>query len=259
MKSFLEIKNRLKEMIKGTSLEPMAKSILNVATKTGQDDFNTQDNAWTNEIMYRVLTPSSNCIDVGCNTGDFLITIQKIATSGYHYAFEPIPRLANRLKKRFPNVDTREIALSDSEGEATFWYAVNSPATSSLDKQVCEERTSNAVVEPITVKTQTLDNILPSDFKVDLIKVDVEGVEFQVFKGATRTLKTYKPYVIFEHGKSNFDEQHEDGLHDRRIYDLFVSECGLKIYDLKSWLEGSSALSLNEFTTSPRWNFLAAP
>lgn len=261
MKSFLEIKNRLKEMLKGTFLEPFAKSVLNVTKpKTEPDLVNIQDNAWTNEIMHRVLHPGANCIDVGCNTGDFLLTIQRIATSGYHYAFEPIPRLASRLKKRFPNVDVREVALSDSEGEATFWYAVNSPATSSLDKQVCEARTTNAIVEPITVKTQRLDNVLPPDFKVDLIKVDVEGAELQVLKGATRTIKTHKPYVIFEHGKSNFDEHSEGWSHDRRIYHLLVNECGMKIYHLKSWIEGSSvALSLDEFTTSPVWNFLAAP
>ena len=90
--------------------------------------------------------------------------------------------------------------MSNSETETTFWYVVNSPALSSLDKQCCESHLPNAITEPITVKTQRLDNILAPYFKVDFIKVDVEGVELEVFRGAIQTLKTYKPYIVFESG-----------------------------------------------------------
>ena len=70
--------------------------------------------------MQRVLSKHSNCIDVGCNTGDFLKQMLKFAPLGYHYAFEPIPRLATKLKKRFPNTDVKNVALSNSETETTF-------------------------------------------------------------------------------------------------------------------------------------------
>ncbi len=90
----------LKELIRGTFLNAFARSILNILIPLAQYKvINRQDTAFTTQIMSRVLTNHSNCIDVGCNTGDFLIKILQLSPLGYHYAFEPIPRLANRLKK----------------------------------------------------------------------------------------------------------------------------------------------------------------
>lgn len=255
MKNLLEMKNLLKELIKGTSFEPLAMSVSELVKPV-----NRQDNAWTNQILTRVLTKNSNCIDVGCNTGDFVKPILQLAPLGYHYAFEPIPRLATRLRKRFPNIDVRQIALSDSEGETTFWYVVSAPALSSLKKQSCDVHDPDAVTEPITVKTQRLDDVLTPEFKIDFIKVDVEGAELQVFRGGVQTLKNHKPYIVFEHGGVDSSEEYHDGIwHDGRIYDLLVNECSLQIFELQSWLGGIAPLSREQFLRSSAWNFLATP
>jgi hypothetical protein len=42
--------------------------------------------------------------------------------------------------------------------------------------------------------------VLPENFRVDFIKIDVEGGELLVMKGAAGIMKKYKPVVIFEHG-----------------------------------------------------------
>jgi FkbM family methyltransferase len=259
MRKVLEIRNIFKEMIKGTSIEPFARSIVDFVNPPGPSFItNKHNNACTNKIMERVLTKQSNCIDIGCNTGEFLNQILQLAPLGYHYAFEPIPRLASRLRKRFPNTDVRQIALSDLEGETTFWYVVSSPALSSL-KQPSNSSDTSAPTETITVKTERLDDILAPEFKIDFIKVDVEGVELQVFQGGIRTLKTHKPYIVFEHGGTDSKEWHDGRWHDERIYDLLVNECSLKIFELGSWLEGLAPLSRDEFTKSSAWNFLATP
>lgn len=255
MKNLLEMRNSLKEMVKGSFLDPFARTIWDIVNPPkGSGITNRQDNAFITQIMHRVLNKNSNCIDIGCNTGDFLGEILQLAPLGYHYAFEPIPRLASRLRKRFPNTDVREIALSDSEGETTFWYVVSAPALSSLNQQSCNSRGSNEVTEPIKVKTQRLDDILTPDLKIHFIKVDVEGAELQVFQGANRTLKTHKPYIVFEHGVSD-----SEGCHDARIYDLLVNQCGMQIFGLASWLDGSAALTQDEFTKCYAWNFIATP
>ena len=249
MKKLLEMRNLLKEMIKGTSLEPFTKSVFELVNPPkGSALTNKQDNAWTNQILLRVLTQHSNCIDIGCNTGDFLSQILDLAPLGYHYAFEPLPRLATRLKKRFPNTDVRQVALSDAEGEATFCYFVSAPALSRLKTKNFDDHNSNEPIESITVKTERLDDILAPDLKIHFIKIDVEGVESQVFKGALRTLKMHRPYIVFEHGGK-----------DARVYDLLINQCGLQIFELKSWLDGLAPLSQDEFTKCYAWNFLAAP
>ncbi|MBD2774954.1 FkbM family methyltransferase [Iningainema sp. BLCCT55] len=256
MKMFFEIKNSFKEMLKGTPIENFAKSTYDLLIPSSYEmDLNKQDNALMSQILQRILNQESNCIDIGCNTGDVLAHIVQLSPSGYHYAFEPLPRLATRLKNKFPHVDIRQVALSNSEGETSFWYVVNAPALSSLKKDIWKRHIRDAITENITVKTQRLDDILNPELKIDLVKVDVEGVELEVLKGAIRTLKTHRPYVFFEHGEL------VDGkpVHDRRIYDLLVNECNLHIFELRSWLQGLSPLSLDEYLHTGVWNFFAAP
>jgi hypothetical protein len=52
------------------------------------------------------------------------------------------------------------------------------------------------------VKVGRLDDVLPEDFPVSFIKVDANGGEADVFRGATRTLQTWRPFIAFEHGES---------------------------------------------------------
>lgn len=163
-KFILESKNFLKENLKGSFLEEFAKKIYKLTQGQRKIDFivNEEDNNLAIKILHKILTKDSNCIDIGCNTGDFLIPILKLSPFGKHYAFEPIPRLANRLKKKFPKTEVIEVALSDYDGEATFWYVADAPALSSLKKDFWNRHITNAVAESITVKTQKLDNVLPS-------------------------------------------------------------------------------------------------
>ena len=46
------------------------------------------------ELMSRVLSADSNCVDVGCHQGQFLREFLKYAPRGRHFAFEPLPHLA---------------------------------------------------------------------------------------------------------------------------------------------------------------------
>ncbi len=136
----------------------------------------------------------------------------------------------------------------------TFWYVVNSPALSSLKKDMWNLHSPDALTESIVVKTQRLDDILPANLKIDFIKLDVEGVEYSVFEGSQKTIKNNQPYIVFEHGLDDSGKGH-----DSRIYDLPVNECCLEIFELKSWLEGLSPLTKKQFINSGFWNFLAVP
>jgi FkbM family methyltransferase len=252
----LELRNFIKEVIKGTPFEKIAKSIYhNFSHQKNRLMLDgKKDDILANKILHRLLDKDSNCIDIGCNTGDFLIPILKLAPKGYHLAFEPIPRLAHRLRKRFPNIDIKEIALSDHEGETIFWYVVNAPALSSLQKQSWNIHIPDAITEALKVKVEKLDDIVNKQVKIHFIKLDVEGTELQVFNGAKQTLKAHRPYILFEHGKTDSNKKH-----DHRIYDLLVRECGLEIFQLQDWLDGLPALSPDKFMASPAFNFLAVP
>lgn len=237
-RSILSAKNYLKETIKGILLEKFIKLLHGFLKRNQKIDFilNAEDDKIKVEILHRIFTEKSNCIDIGCNKGNFLILIKKLSPLGYHYAFEPIPRLADRLKKRFPKVNVMEAALS------------------SLNKDVWNRYIPDALTESIALKTKIFDDILPANLKLGFIKVDVEGVEYSVFKGGEQTIKNQRSYIIVEHG-SNLTTK----LRAHRIYDFLVDDCDLQIFELKSWLNRSAPLTINQFIDASAWNFLAAP
>lgn len=254
-----KVKTFVKFQVRGTVFEPLARRIWDIVNPPSPDILTSrQDDTYMTQIMSRVLTKDSNCIDVGCYEGEFLISMLRLAPLGYHYAFEPIPRLAKRIKQKFPDIDVRQIALSDSENEVCFHSVVGKPAYSGLRERTYPD--SSETVEIIKVKTQELDTILAPDLKVNLIKIDVEGAELLVFKGAIQTLKKHKPYILFEHGKGAADHY---GTTPDMIYGLLVHECGLKVFCLKDWLTSSNPLSQQEFISiyehKAIWNFLATP
>ena len=51
------------------------------------------------EVMSRVLSPESCCVDIGCHKGQFLTEYMNCAPKGTHFAFEPIPYLYEQLPK----------------------------------------------------------------------------------------------------------------------------------------------------------------
>ena len=100
----------------------------------------------------------------------------------------------------------------------------------------------------------TLDELLPLNYKPDLIKVDVEGAELEVFRGSINTLQKYHPYLVFEHdtgGYNSYDTKPSE------IWKLLVLDLGYRIFEL----EGEGPLSEERFSdlteSGKRWNFIA--
>ncbi len=148
--------------------------------------------------------PGDVAVDVGANKGAYLYWMRHaVGTSGSVLAFEPQPGLARYLESvrrgmRWENVSIRECALSDASGRRVLhvpgWE--NSPGAS-LEAAVAEPGSGGRDRE---VEVDTLDHQLESGGcgRVALIKVDVEGHELAVFRGAERTLSTLRPALLFE-------------------------------------------------------------
>ena len=69
-----------------------------------------------------LLGPDDNCIDVGANHGYVLERAVHAAPLGHHVAYEPIPQLAEQLRRRFPSADVRNAAVSDAAGVMPFHF-----------------------------------------------------------------------------------------------------------------------------------------
>lgn len=143
-------------------------------------------------------------IDIGANLGYMSLNAEKIVgKEGKVLSFEPDTKILPLLKKnKFINnsdIIIIENAVSDHTGIEIFNIATESGLS----------RLNNAhnnlvgleLFEQIEVKTDTLDNFINElipNRPVKLIKIDVEGLELRILRGAVNSLKNYCPVLILE-------------------------------------------------------------
>lgn len=219
-------------------LKKILKSLPIAFTKNQQYDQQTQ------QVLRRVCGPTTNCVDIGCHKGEVLELMLKYAPQGQHFGFEPIPVLYQDLVRHFAqygNCHFYQIGLSDTPGEASFNYVVSNPAYSGFLKRKYdkphEEDTS------IRVRKARLDQTLPADARIGLIKIDVEGAELEVLRGATYILRRDQPVIIFEHGLGASDYY---GTRPEQVFDL-LREVGLHVSTMARWLAHKPAFTEQEF------------
>lgn len=214
----------------------------------------------TYQVLQRALKPASTCVDVGCHEGLVLESMVKLAPSGRFYAFEPIPEMFEALKSKFPSprITLSNVALSNQAGVVSFNHVVSNPGYSGLRKRTYDR--PDETDRTISVPTDRMDNVIPRTERVDVIKVDVEGAELQVFEGAVETIKRCMPFIIFEHGLGAADCY---GTRPSQIFDLLCGECGLKISLLQNWLDRRKPLSRkgfeDQFDHRTNYYFIAHP
>lgn len=211
------------------------------------------DNDHLRAILGAILQPDSNCIDVGAHEGVFLSDITRLAPRGRHIAYEPLPDLAAELARRFPSVDVRRRALSDHQGEAEFAHVVTRPGWSGFRERPYPDRET---VRRISVRTESLDTAIPPDYVPHFIKIDVEGAEEQVLRGAMETVRRHRPIVALEHGLGSADYY---GTRPETIHTMLTVGAGLSIFDLDGGGPYSAEAFVRAYERSQRVNFLARP
>lgn len=208
-----------------------------------------RDNAGMRLLLAALLRPGDTCIDVGAHGGSFLQEIVRLAPDGHHMAFEPIADLAADLARRFPGVDVRNAAASDRTGETTFTYVPEAPGYSGI-----RPRSYPIAVRPetITVEMLAIDDVFPGEETLRLLKIDVEGGELLVLRGAEKTLRRCRPTIFFEHGRGAFDHYGESHL---ALFDLLAS-IGYRLLDLDGNVHDRAAFD-ETFNLGTHWNFVA--
>jgi FkbM family methyltransferase len=148
-------------------------------------------------VLAAVLREDATYVDVGANRGQLLRVALRVAPGARHVAFEPIPELAAELRRSFPEVDSRQLALSARPGTAEFCHFRTMDGWSGLRRspEVSDER---GAPQYIQVQVSTLDAEL-AELDPRVIKIDVEGAELQVLEGSRELLARARPFVIFEH------------------------------------------------------------
>lgn len=123
------------------------------------------------------------CIDIGANVGyTTLAMLKNVGQDGFVYAIEPSPQNIDTLRKnveynRFSNIcSVSQCVISDRSGIIDFWLSVH-PNLSSVHK-------TDKSTEKIGVESYTLGVFLSGRLYPNFIKMDVEGHEVEIFRGA---------------------------------------------------------------------------
>ena len=210
-------------------------------------------------IFQKCITPGTNCIDIGAHKGEMLAEFLKLSPSGHHFAFEPIPVMYKELARRYSQkAQVYPYALAAQSGKATFNYVRNAPAYSGLRKR--QYAVASPDIEEIQVEVRTLDELIPSNLAIGLIKIDVEGAEYEVISGGIDTISRNKPYLLFEFGKGASDYY---GTDPGEFFDLFTETLGMRVRSLPAFLSNGPAYTREGFIhcydSITEYYFIAAP
>lgn len=175
----------------------------------------TLRDAW----FYPYINKESVIIDVGAAYGSW--SIPGAILGGHVYSFEPRPAIYDNLVHNFEinglkNYTAIEMAVSDHDSTATMCNAHNSSTIKEGQEHVL---CSSTFEVPVT----TIDTIVENQKipRVDYIKVDAEGVELEVLKGAARTIERFHPYILVENHLGHGTSEQEVKDFVRSVHDLY--------------------------------------
>jgi FkbM family methyltransferase len=153
------------------------------------------------QLMVRHIHPRSAVYDIGANIGvHTLLMARQVGPDGRVYAFEPVPELHERLSENVAlnpslarNVETVQQALSDEVGTADFYTGENMAVG-----HLAASGTPTGL--RLRVPTNTLDTFVFGGQHVppSFMKIDVEGAESRVLRGAQRVLLESRPVLLVD-------------------------------------------------------------
>ena len=201
-------------------------------------------------VLASALGPDAIYVDVGTNRGQLLREAVRVAPQGRHVAFEPIPELAEEVRRAFPGVDCRRKALGARPETAQFCHFRRLDGWSGLRRQP-EISDARGAPEFITVEVSTLERELDGVHPA-VVKIDVEGAELAVLEGAREVLARARPMLLFEHQPQAAALY---GADSGTLWDL-LAEHGYRIFAVT----GAGPLERSRFATDTIVvNWLATP
>lgn len=156
--------------------------------------------------------PGHAILDIGANHGKFTKNFARLHGGACPVlAFEPLPynfSILTGVTRAYPSVRRFNVAVSDRAGTADLFVPAKqsgriSPGAAHLGETSASADFGTATarqVYKITVPTETLDALLTREGSpaIDLMKIDVQGAETYVFRGAANTLAAHHPAIYVE-------------------------------------------------------------
>lgn len=146
--------------------------------------------------IHQWVKPGDHALDIGANVGAITLALAKqVGPSGCVSAFEPGPPFFDRLRANVALnpalqkvVRLNRVGLSDEKGELLWGEDQVFPGNARLGQ-------GGTTPVPVTTLDQFFATPPP---RLDFMKIDVEGMELRVLRGAQKTIAQFKPLIVFE-------------------------------------------------------------
>lgn len=169
-------------------------------------------------VQFKVQT----IFDVGSNIGDWALVAQGLFPQAKIHAFELSPRTYQTLAQRLGHTQVvlNNLGMADKVGEIEFKdYGENSPVNTILTQASYHDHRLPATLSKALLTTGDTYCDLNQIESVDVLKIDVEGVDHLVLKGFEQRLRNQKIRLVqFEYGYTHGDAK----FLMRDFYDLFA-------------------------------------
>jgi FkbM family methyltransferase len=154
-------------------------------------------------MLSALFAPGDVFVDIGANLG--LFSLQAASLGGTHskvFSFEPQPRSAAALRSSanangLDTISVIEMVVRAVEGDVPFFIPATGSGVGSLSREHASQASGAREVIRQSISLDAFFSFNSTD-RVDLIKIDVEGFEADVLKGAKGTLRRFSPIVWFE-------------------------------------------------------------
>jgi FkbM family methyltransferase len=152
-------------------------------------------------------------VDIGANIGYYaLLEARLVGNNGKIYAIEPVRQNVELLRKNieingYSNIMSYELAIGDVNGVNSMY--ITKQRNKHTFREVVGTRKEKYVTGKIDVEVVTLDDFLQNKLYPNVIRMDVEGYEYQIIKGMKNTLQKKLPLKIFVEFHFHLLKQHE--------------------------------------------------
>lgn len=202
------------------------------------------------QVYEKILEKDHVVLDVGANIGYYTLLFASLVRGGKVVSFEPSSRERRLLQKnvdlnRMENVTVVGLGLGATA--ATGELHINNSNFGRNSIGMVQSGPSERI------EIETIDNYIRQNSltRFDLIKLDVEGYEIEVLKGASESIQKFRPLVSFESWSTHNKHFHPD----LSVEVAFLAALGYEFFQFR----GLSALKVKEGDLVTSVNLIAVP
>jgi FkbM family methyltransferase len=208
--------------------------VTNKTVDYGNSSFEKNSEIWEKKSLnyfYNLIDKNNkvNIVDIGANVGLYSLYAKFLPNSQF-YSYEPYKFTYDLLNdnielNNITNVQTYNIGLSDKKGKTILNVCLSHDGLNTMGANPLRFND----IHHVEVEINTLDNIFyNNNIKVDFIKIDTEGWEYNILKGGEKTIKKYKPIIQLEYNEINMTQCN---INAKQLLN-YINELGYKQYNL---------------------------